>query len=215
MAQGQDSLAYDLLLQKSSQKSLDRAPSIDNASTEDPDGSSVSSVAEPVRTFIPARSAVVFLRNVQIHGQHADARVVQLIGETRKLSETVFDEDCLQEVTKKSHWKLTLLATDDFSMVCGFLVWKIVNGALSIAKLAVPSELRGSGFGKLIMEDAIKGAKKQGNVHEVCLSSLSTAVTFYQRLGFKALTGAKIDTDQGIYVEGQVCMVKKLGRRPR
>jgi len=204
----QDSLAYELLLQKS-QESFKREPSIGDASTADPEDSSAPSIAEKVTGFIPPRSAVVFLRHVRIHGPHDDPRQADMICQARKLSETAFDEDCLQEITKKSGWKLTLLVSEDLSMLCGFLVWQCVKGALSIAKLAVPSELRGSGFGKLIMEDAIKTAEKQGNV-KVYLSSLSTAVTFYQRLGFKALY--KLGADENL-VEGQVYMEKKL--RPR
>jgi len=137
-----------------------------------------------------------------------------LILQVRELSELVFDEDCLTSVTKKSHWKLSLLVTTDFATLCGYAITRITNGALSIAKIAVPVEFRGLGFGRLLMEDAIKNAKKQSEVFEVCLSSLSTAVTFYQRLGFKALTGVKVKTDFEV-VEGQVYMVKKLRPRPR
>merc|ERR1711972_1057536 len=134
------------------------------------------------------------------------------IQQIRELSELVFDENCLTCVTKKSGWKLSLLATTDFSILCGFAVTKMINGALSIAKIAVPVEFRGLGFGKLLMEDAIKHARKQGDVFEVCLSSLSTAVTFYQRLGFKAFKGMKFESGEDL-VEGQVYMEKKL--RPR
>jgi predicted N-acetyltransferase YhbS len=215
----QASLAYDLLLKKSSEKSLEAVASIASASTRDPEESSASSVAEPTysgpetsRKVIPPRSSLVLLRNVHIHRQQSDAKMAELLAQTRKLSRVAFDEDCLQDITKKSHWKLTLLASDDHSVLCGFVVWKIISGALSIAKLAVPEEMRGGGFGKFIMEDAMKNAKKQMDVYEVCLSSLPAAVTFYQRLGFKAFTALKIDTDKDV-VEGQVYMVKKL--RPR
>jgi ribosomal protein S18 acetylase RimI-like enzyme len=208
---GQDSLAYDLLLRKSSQQKLG-GQSIENASTEDPEQASACSIADVVGTIAPSKKEVMFLRSVRIHLDHTDTRMAGLICHTRKLSQFVFDEDCLNDITKKSNWKLTLLVTEDLSTLCGFLISKVVNGALSIAKLAVPPEFRGSGFGKLIMEDAIKIAKKQSNVYEVCLSSLATAVTFYQRLGFKAYTSYKIDTDKDV-VEGQVYMQKKL--RPR
>jgi predicted N-acetyltransferase YhbS len=137
-----------------------------------------------------------------------------LIRQVTELGQIVFDEDCLAKMTKKSGWKLSLCVTNDYSVLCGFAATKVTNGALSIAKIAVPVEFRGLGFGKLLMEDAIKNAKKQSDVYEVCLSSLSTAVTFYQRLGFKALTGVKVKTDFEV-VEGQVYMVKKLRPRPR
>merc|ERR1712070_1318348 len=160
----------------------------------------------------PAKSTVVFLRNVSVHAQGVDPIIADLISQTRLLSATVFGEDCLHDVSKRTGWKLTLLASEDRSVLCGFLVWKIVKGSLSIGKLAVPSGFRGSGFGRLIMEDAMKVAKKQGDVYEVCLSSLPSAVKFYQRLHFKAFTSFKIKTDRDL-VEGQVYMEKKL--RPR
>jgi len=224
---GWDSLAYDLLLLKAS-PGKDKDLSTSNVWLSDLDDSSVCSLmgkasvtdastaesdgTERVAPIVPLRSAVVFLRHVSARGSHSDSRMLDLIGQTRCLSEIVFHEDCLEEITKKSNWKLTLLASEDLSTLCGFLVWKIVNGSLSIAKLAVPFEFRGSGFGRLIMEDAIKSAKKQGDVYEVCLSSLPTAVTFYQRLGFKAFKSFKIKTDRDL-VEDQVYMEKKL--RPR
>jgi len=230
MAFQDDSLAYALLIQKSSQEltadhsDLGDASTADhdNSSATDPDSSSIAaldsssatSVEATSPSFVPAKSAVVFLRQVSVHDPRADPIIADLICQTRLLSETVFGEDCLQEITKKTGWKLTLLASEDRSVLCGFLVWKILKGSLSIAKLAVPSEFRGSGFGRLIMEDAIKAAKKQGDVFEVCLSSLPNAVTFYQRLHFKAFTSMKIDTDKDL-VEGQVYMEKKLRNRPR
>jgi len=140
--------------------------------------------------------------------------MLDLIRQTRELSELAFDEDALAHATKKSHWKLSLLATKDLSVLCAFALTKITNGALSIAKIAVPVEFRGLGFGKALMEDAIKAAKKGGEVYEVALSSLSTAVSFYKRLGFKAMTAVKVKTDFEV-VEGQVYMVKKLRPRPK
>jgi ribosomal protein S18 acetylase RimI-like enzyme len=219
------SLSYDLLLKKSSdqcrrsEQLLDEAsPSeradADEASTVEPETPCSASVIEleSVASALPNVSSTVILRNVS----HAspEKKLEGLIKQTRELSELVFDEDCLQSVTKKSHWKLSLLVSTDYSTLCGFAVTKVTNGALSIAKIAVPLEFRGLGFGKLLMEDAIKIAKKQGDVYEACLSSLSTAVTFYQRLGFKAHTAVKVKTDFEV-VEGQVYMVKKLKPRPR
>jgi ribosomal protein S18 acetylase RimI-like enzyme len=139
-----------------------------------------------------------------------------LIRATRELSTKVFDEDCLAEVTKKSGWKLSLLVSHDLCTLCGFIVSKVAKGALSIAKLAVPLEFRRSGFGKLIMDEVTRSAKKQNDVYEVCLSSLPTAITFYQRLGFKAFRDLRISSGSGSaddLVEGQVYMEKRL--RPR
>lgn len=217
----ESSLSYDLLLKKSfdqcrcSEPLADESSTseqADEASTVEPETPCSASVIESVASVSPTVKSTIILRSVS-HTK-PEKGMEGLINQLRELSQLVFDEDCLTGVTKKSHWKLSILATNDFSTLCGFAVTKITNGALSIAKIAVPVEFRGLGFGKLLMEDAIKNAKKQGDVYEVCLSSLSTAVTFYQRLGFKAYTGVKVKTDFEV-VEGQVYMVKKLRGRPR
>jgi ribosomal protein S18 acetylase RimI-like enzyme len=190
-----------------------KADDVSTVSTGEPDTPCNSSVAESLAQA-PTKNNTVVFRNVVHTGSNVDPSMAGLIQQTRELSELVFDENCLTSVTKKSGWKLSLLATTDLSILCGFAVTKMINGALSIAKIAVPVEFRGLGFGKLLMEDAIKHARKQGDVFEVCLSSLSTAVTFYQRIGFKAMTGVKVKTDFEV-VEGQVYMVKKLRPRPK
>lgn len=209
-----DSLSYELLLRKSCDAGCTTCLSEADASTAEPDRRSCSgSSEEDAPVAIPTNDSVALLRNVSIHGPHEGEKMVGLIRAARDLSIRVFDEDCLLEVTKKSGWKLSLLATKDLSLLCGFIISKVAKGALSIAKLAVPSEFRGSGFGRLIMDDVMKSAKKQGEAYEVCLSSLPTAIKFYQRLGFKAFTGLKIDSGSDDLVEGQVYMEKKL--RPR
>mmetsp|Transcript_78909 Transcript_78909/g.223314 ORF Transcript_78909/g.223314 Transcript_78909/m.223314 type:complete len:217 (-) Transcript_78909:169-819(-) len=203
-----ESLSYGLLLQKACSAGSVDVRFVDDASTAAPDHSSCSSVAESSQCTVPAKSTVVLLHSVAIHAR-TDERLTALIRMARELSQKVFDEDCLLEVTKKSGWKLTLLASDDLSVLCGFLVAKVTgDGCLSIAKIAVPVDFRGFGFGKLIMDDAIKNAKKQGS-HLVCLSALPTAVTFYQRIGFKAFKSVKAKTDEDL-IEGQVYMEKKL-----
>lgn len=209
MAQQNDSFSYDLLLRKSCEHDSHG----DDASTAEPDWQScASSGSEEACHVVPDKDSVQLLRNVSIHGPHEDDKMAGLIQATRDLSMKVFDEDCLAEVTKKSGWKLSLLVSTDLHTLCGFIVAKVVKGCLSIAKLAVPSEFRGSGFGKMIMEEVMKTAKKQSDVYDVCLSSLATAVKFYQRLGFKAFKNLKMDSSEDL-VEGQVYMEKKL--KPR
>jgi len=220
----ESTLSYDLLLKKSSNQCSELAPETnlsprakdfdEDASTVEPETPCSASVTGSVASFSLTVANTTILRNVSHAGKQADERMESLIRQTRELSELVFDEDCLTGVTKRSGYKLTLLVTTDLVQLCGFLVTKIVNGALSIAKIAVPVEFRGLGFGKLLMEDTIKNAKKCNDIYEVALSSLSTAVTFYQRLGFKALTAVKVKTDFEV-VEGQVYMVKKLRGRPK
>lgn len=207
------SLPYDLLLKKSSDQSSEQL-SADDASTVEPETTCSGSVVESLSCAPPTKKDTVVLRNVSHAGPHEDLRMEALIRQIRELSELVFDEDCLAAVTKKSGWKLSVLTSKDLSVLCGYAITRVTNGALSIAKIAVPVEFRGLGYGKILMEDAIKLVKKQNDVYEVCLSSLSTAVTFYQRLGFKALTGVKVKTDFEV-VEGQVYMVKRLRPRPR
>jgi ribosomal protein S18 acetylase RimI-like enzyme len=212
VVQHSDSLSYDLLLRKSC--AHDECARDDDVSTAEPDWHSCASSSEEEEAHaIPAKDRVQLIRNVAIHGAQGDPRVEALIRAARELSLKAFDEDCLKEVTKKSGWKLALLATSDLSTLCGFIVAKVAKGALSVAKLAVPAEFRGSGFGRLIMDEVIKSARKQGDAYEVCLSSLAEAVRFYQRLGFKAFPGLKLGDGSDDLVEGQVYMEKKL--RPR
>jgi predicted N-acetyltransferase YhbS len=215
----ESSLSYELLLKKTEEpcRASDEASTVaDESSTVEADSPSSASVNESLASAMrPAVGNTMVLRNVSHSGPQKEPRMEALIRQTRELSEVVFDEDALKEVTKKTRWRLSLLITTDYSVLCGFAITRVTNGALSIAKIAVPMEFRGLGFGKTLMEDAIKTAKRDHKeLFEVCLSSLSTAVTFYQRIGFKALTGVKVKTDFEV-VEGQVYMVKKIGKRPK
>lgn len=218
------SLEYELLLRKSDEVCCSGGKLSASSSTAEPDSLSMAETASKSCSALeilratgaaPAKDSVTMLRNVSIHGPHEDERLPELICQARALSLEAFDEDSLQEVTKRSGWRLSLLALKDLSAVCGFIIARITtHGALAIKKLAVSSELRGLGLGKLIMEDVTKAAKKQGDVYEIRLSSLATAVTFYQHLGFKAFKGMKFDFDTDReFIEGQVYMEKKL--RPR
>jgi ribosomal protein S18 acetylase RimI-like enzyme len=207
-----DSLSYELLLRKSCAADVHDDATASTAEPESDGRSCAASSEDEVPSPIPAKDSVQLLRNVPIHGLHGDAKMAGLVQATRDLSKKAFDEDCLTEVTKKSGWKLSLLVSADHCTFCGFIVSKVAKGALLIAKLAVPAEFRGSGFGRLIMDEVIKSAKQQGDVSVVCLSSLAEAVKFYQRLGFKALKNIKMD-DSDDLVEGQVYMEKKLRTR--
>jgi len=99
-------------------------------------------------------------------------------------------------------------------MFCGFAVAKVTKGVLSVAKIAVAVEFRRCGFGRHIMNELMKAAKKQGKVYEVCLSSLPEAIAFYKRLGFRAYQCLRVTTQEDV-VEGQVYMEKRLRQRPR
>jgi ribosomal protein S18 acetylase RimI-like enzyme len=209
LAQQSGSLSHDLLQQKSDADGCapDSPGEDEDASTDAPDSQSCASSGQEAAAL--TKESVQLLRNVSLQ----DAKMAGLIRATRDLSLKVFDEDCLLEVTKKSGWKLSLLVSSDLDILCGFTVSKVAKGALSIAKLAVASEFRRAGFGRLIMDEVTKSARKQGDVSEVCLSSLATAVKFYKRLGFKAYKNVKMDNGSDDLVEGQVYMEKKLRQR--
>jgi predicted N-acetyltransferase YhbS len=202
------------------------AHSIDDASTEaattvGPEGSPGSAsvagtergtdVASSTAPLGQAKQSTVVLHNVSVNGPDADA---SLLREVRRLCEAAFDEDCLPDITKKSKWQLSLLVSSDLASLYGFIVSKVANGCLSIAKLAVAPELRGRGLGRRFMDEVLKAAKRRGDVYEACLSSRGTAVSFYKRLGFKADTSVKLKVDFEVE-EGQVYMEKRLRQRPR
>ena len=99
-------------------------------------------------------------------------------------------------------------------MFCGFAVAKVTKGVPSVAKIAVAVEFRGCGLGRHMMNELMKAAKKQGNIYDVCLSSLPEAVAFYKHVGFRAYEGLRATTQDDV-VEGQVYMEKRLRQRPR
>eukprot|EP00747_Dinoflagellata_sp_TGD_P166734 gnl/TRDRNA2_/TRDRNA2_189988_c0_seq1.p1 gnl/TRDRNA2_/TRDRNA2_189988_c0~~gnl/TRDRNA2_/TRDRNA2_189988_c0_seq1.p1 ORF type:complete len:389 (+),score=49.92 gnl/TRDRNA2_/TRDRNA2_189988_c0_seq1:172-1338(+) len=154
----------------------------------------------------PDKENVSFIRNVSPHGPQADPLVAELVRQAHEVSQGEFHEDCM---SPESTMKLTLLVSKCYSTLCGFIVSKVTNGRLSINKVAVRHEFRGCGFGKLIVEDTIASLKKHGEIFDVGLSSLPTAIAFYQRLGFKPLAGFRMKADFG-GIEGQVYMVRKL-----
>mmetsp|Transcript_102227 Transcript_102227/g.289150 ORF Transcript_102227/g.289150 Transcript_102227/m.289150 type:complete len:214 (+) Transcript_102227:75-716(+) len=206
-----ESLPYELLLRKAGSACGSASPA-DTASTAEPVSSAASVLSGPVAA--PGKKDVTLLRNVVVHGPNSDERLSALLREVRVLSEKAFHEDCLTEITKKAGWKLSLLVSSDLSVLCGFIVAKVTKGTLSIAKLAVCEDFRKHGFGRFIMDEMAKAAKKQGDVFEVCLSSLPEAVAFYQRLGYKAFRDLKLRSEEDL-VEGQVYMEKRLRQRPR
>mmetsp|Transcript_68399 Transcript_68399/g.132076 ORF Transcript_68399/g.132076 Transcript_68399/m.132076 type:complete len:234 (+) Transcript_68399:76-777(+) len=223
------SLAYDLLLEKSYEAKL--PPNADEGIT----AAAVATVDEVVSTVAPSsdrstagsdtsplrrpaaafnKSDVVLISDVVVHGPAVDAELEDLLQQASELSEGTFNEDFKAEVTKKSGWKLSLLVSKDQSIFFGFAVAKMTKGILSVAKIAVAVEFRGCGLGRHIMNELMKAAKKQGNVYEVCLSSLPGAIAFYKRLGFRTYEGLRATAQEDV-VEGQVYMEKRLRQRPR
>merc|ERR1719375_2477594 len=113
-------------------------------------------------------------------------------------------------ISKKSKFKLGVLA--DGSVVLGFVIYKINRNqnSFTIGKVAVGLEFRGHGYGKRIVKDVIKMAKKDKLIDFVSLSSLPEAVKFYKRMNFKEFKDIKFSSDSleegESFVEGQVYM---------
>jgi len=222
--QRSDSLAYNILLAKSceskpspivtvsatatedgSNEAASTATPSSDSSTASIDASHCCKLATPV-----TKADVVLIRNVAA----ADVELAGLVQQARELSHSAFGDDF--SAAKKSGLKLSLLVSKDLSIFCGFVVAKVTKGWLSVAKVAVRSQLRGCGLGKYMMNELMKAAKKQGDVFDVCLSALPEAVSFYNRLGFHPFDGVRASaTAREDLVEGQVGMEKRLRQRPR
>jgi len=230
------SLAYDLLPVKSSETKF--SPSTDVgacAAAEDHSPVAVATADETTSTVAPSsscsttgsesplrgkptvvvkKSDLVLIPNVVVNGPSVDAELESMLKQARELSESAFNEDFSADVTKKSGWKLSLLVSRDHSIFYGFVIAKVMKGMLSVAKISVAVEFRGCGLGRHIMNELMKAAKRQGDVYEVCLSSLPEAITFYKRLGFRTYEGLRATAQEDV-VEGQVYMEKRLRQRPR
>lgn len=189
---------------------------LEDATTDEPNSPRELSVASTDKSAVHVtKDSVKLLYQVPVHGPHEDPNTALLVRRARALSLSAFDRDVLEDISKKSKWTLTLLVTEDQSLMCGFVMLKIQNGSLQIADVAVVDNLRGHGLGRLLMEDAMKNARKRGDVYDVCLSALPEAERFYLRLGFKAHRDVTVDTGADDLVEGQVYMDKRLRARPR
>ncbi|KAF4705512.1 Unconventional myosin-Ig, partial [Perkinsus olseni] len=124
-------------------------------------------------------------------------------------------ENCLEKISGRSPWKLSILASGD--QLCAFIVYKFVNDrrAFSVGKLAVPKAMRGRGLGTFVMKWVKESCKANPNVDIVTLSSLPAAIKLYKKIGFKKIyTITQSDPDEEL-VEGQVYMemnVRKPGQ---
>eukprot|EP00933_Yihiella_yeosuensis_P014104 TRINITY_DN12767_c0_g2_i1.p1 TRINITY_DN12767_c0_g2~~TRINITY_DN12767_c0_g2_i1.p1 ORF type:complete len:414 (-),score=127.98 TRINITY_DN12767_c0_g2_i1:372-1613(-) len=171
------------------------------------------------------REALEVLPNVNPRGEGAesDSRIQGLLKQVAGLSQEVFGEDCLAGVSKKSGWKLSLLARppiedplnrppEDPEVLLGFIVYRLRPDmqCLSIAKIAVPAIHRGKGFGRHLMDWSTKYAKQQSNLQYLSLSSLPEAVKFYQAFGFKTVPVSAVRDDDEDLIEGQVYMEYRL-----
>lgn len=181
-----------------------------------------------------------FIENIQPFGVQTQAsdRLKSLMPQVSFLSNDAFEEDALAMVTKRSGWRMTLMACpegfedasrlplDGFCLddsdglspsLIGFLVYRLRPelDCLSIAKLAIVPEHRGQGHGRTFIDWCIKYAKKQSSIAFISLSSLPEAVKFYQHIGFRAVDvklACECGPDEDL-VEGQVYMEYRLKGR--
>jgi len=188
---------------------------------------------------------VEFIENVQPFAvtTQASERLKAIMAEVSLLSQDAFDEYALHLVTRKSGWKMTLMARaegdedasdcmplDGFCldggptpMLIGFLIYRLRPEleSFSIAKLAVIPEHRGRGHGRRFIEWCIASAKKQKTIAYISLSSLPEAIKFYERMGFRTVDVnlEKAGNDQcGVgeeLVEGQVYMEYRIKGRSK
>lgn len=184
-----------------------------------------------------------FIENLQpfANTTQSDERLKELMGQVSVLSADAFEENALSMVSRKTGWKMTIMARpagfeeaddtplDGFCLdaapapsLIGFLIYRLRPDmeCLSIAKLAVVPEHRQQGHGRRFIEWCIKSAKKQQGIAYISLSSLPEAVKFYVRLGFKAIDvdalkmreASGCGADEDL-VEGQVYMEYRIKGR--
>ncbi|KAF4714573.1 Dynein, axonemal, light intermediate chain 1 [Perkinsus olseni] len=174
-----------------------------------------STPAEKEAVFSPQWYHCVYPRKP---ATRSDPIMMKLLDQVKELSEAEFEgENCLEKISGRSPWKLSILASGD--QLCAFIVYKFVNDrrAFSVGKLAVPKAMRGRGLGTFVMKWVKESCKANPNVDIVTLSSLPAAIKLYKKIGFKKIyTITQSDPDEEL-VEGQVYMEmnwgKSIGRR--
>jgi len=142
------------------------------------------------------------------------------VAKVEKCSKNAFDNNCLEMVSKRQKFKLAVLTAPTGEFL-GFSVYKINRGAgnLTIGKIAVSPDQRGYGYGKRMIKETIKMAKKDKMIYFVSLSSLPEAIKFYKRMHFKEFKDVKftaVTVEEGeSWVEGQMYMEYKIRNAPK
>ena len=101
-----------------------------------------------------------------------------------------------QAVTPEFEWDeidvnaVHLLAIMDFEPVACL---RIINHH-KIGRMAVLKKFRGIGLGSLLLLEAIEICKKYGS-KQVALSAQTHAISFYEKVGFKQISGEYCDVD--------------------
>jgi GNAT superfamily N-acetyltransferase len=125
-----------------------------------------------------------------------------------------FNEDLI-EIARSRGWNLTLLTTTASSSQCcksdsgqepekdcngrkalgGFVCYKVRSGTMVITRLAVSESLRTSGYGRQLMQFVLDKAAQlpRSEAAWIAVSSVDTAVPFYERFGFVDMTDDDIE----------------------
>jgi N-acetylglutamate synthase-like GNAT family acetyltransferase len=92
----------------------------------------------------------------------------------------------------------------------GWVLWRIVpeRHSFSVSKLAVADDIRGAGYGKLLVEWCKSKAQSVPGLTSVALVSLPDRVQFYQKMGFKKMF--KMDDPVYLAALGQDKEVNKM-----
>lgn len=143
-----------------------------------------------------------------------------IVPHLRALSQAEFDEDA-STTSKKKKQRLALMTgvtAEGQEVLLGFMQYRPRQDMqmLGITKVAVEECWRGRGFGKKLVQWAIKEARKS-KLSAVGLSALPSAIKFYQKLGFKRHDDARLKlTDNAVSGQvSQVYMELSCGRRRR
>jgi len=115
-----------------------------------------------------------------------------LVGETRTLSEYLFEEDVVSLARKKG-WTVALLtedANDGCGTLRGYLCYRYVattaGRELHIERLATPRQFRGRGFARVLMKWILGEAARmpRSDCTQITCSAFEGVVKFYELFGF-------------------------------
>lgn len=140
-------------------------------------------------TLLQAASAPSRRRGGKDDGVSASSQ--ELLWEAVSLFEHMFEEDLFEKVQEKG-WQVSLLietGKDDTKHVLGLICYEILGlprAELHIHRLAVQLNLRGKGYGRILMQWLIAEAARmpQSQCTRISCSAFDNVVPFYEKLGF-------------------------------
>lgn len=122
--------------------------------------------------------------------------IEEVLIDASMLSQLAFAEDSV-EVSQRNGWNFTVLVSEDegITSLRAFMAWEMGHGELKIGRLLVPREYRGEGHGQYLMQWILLKAARMPRTEcaWISLSSLSSAVTFYEKYGFCDMTCEDVD----------------------